>query len=677
MRLRPELVVLAALLACAPRAAPAPAAPPVAALDDSEITTWARLLAMQDRRVLDTAYVASALAHPRALLRAQAALAAGRIGDLAAAPLLRAALDDPDPDVAAAAAFALGELTDSSAAAVERLAALAGPLGWARPAAAAEAAHALGKIAGPQALPGLWPALTADAPPDVLHEALLAVWRLPRTPESVASVQRHLADVDPETRWRAAYALMRMAAPTSIPALLAALADPDPRVRAAAARGLRPVTADSAEQRVAARLALRTAVADSHPHVVINAARALAAFGVADDAAVLAPLLRNADGNVAVAAAGALGDLDVPTSAAPLEAMTRSADSPLSARAAALAALARIAPARATAIAQEWASSPEWLTRFYAARALGAAPWHRARPILTALARDVDPRVGAEAVGAVADTATTAYPLYIEALAARDVMVRAAGARGLAARPRPMDMPILLQAYARAATDSLNDAAIAAVEALGALVATGTPADRAFFVRFPRSPDPIVRRAVAVHIGPAWGDVAAVETGRSSADYAAVIRELIVPVLGGYAPPRVRIRTDRGDIVLELAPVQAPLTVANFLGLIRAGFYGGTDLRWHRVVPNFVLQDGDPRGDGSGGPARAIRDEMNRLRYERGTLGMALAGPDTGGSQFFLTHSPQPHLDGGYTVFGRVVEGMAVADAIVQDDRILAIEVVP
>ena len=81
-------------------------------------------------------------------------------------------------------------------------------------------------------------------------------------------------------------------------------------------------------------------------------------------------------------------------------------------------------------------------------------------------------------------------------------------------------------------------------------------------------------------------------------------------------------------------------------------FDGGT---WHRVVPNFVIQDGDPRGDGWGGPGFALRDENNRRRYGRGTVGMALSGPDTGGSQFFITHSPQPHLDGTYPVIGEVV----------------------
>jgi cyclophilin family peptidyl-prolyl cis-trans isomerase len=126
--------------------------------------------------------------------------------------------------------------------------------------------------------------------------------------------------------------------------------------------------------------------------------------------------------------------------------------------------------------------------------------------------------------------------------------------------------------------------------------------------------------------------------------------------------------------VLELTPDQAPLTVISFLSLAERGYFNNS--RWHRVVPNFVLQDGEPRGDGSGNPGYTIRDEINRLRYERGSLGMALSGPNTGGSQFFITHSPQPHLDGGYTIFGRVVEGMNIADSVTLDDPIISIEVI-
>ena len=138
-------------------------------------------------------------------------------------------------------------------------------------------------------------------------------------------------------------------------------------------------------------------------------------------------------------------------------------------------------------------------------------------------------------------------------------------------------------------------------------------------------------------------------------------------------PPRATIHTERGSITLELFGVDAPLTVYNFITLARRGYYD--DLIFHRVVPNFVVQDGDPAGTGSGGPGYSIRDELNPRRYERGVLGMALSGPDTGGSQYFITHSPQPHLDGGYTVFGRVVAGFAALDAIVEGDRIVRVEI--
>jgi cyclophilin family peptidyl-prolyl cis-trans isomerase len=113
--------------------------------------------------------------------------------------------------------------------------------------------------------------------------------------------------------------------------------------------------------------------------------------------------------------------------------------------------------------------------------------------------------------------------------------------------------------------------------------------------------------------------------------------------------------------------------VANFVRLARDGYYSNT--RFHRVVPNFVAQDGDPTGTGAGGPGYAIRDELNRRRYLRGTLGMALSGPDTGGSQYFVCHAAQPHLDGHYTVFGQLRAGAATLDRIVQGDRITGVRI--
>jgi cyclophilin family peptidyl-prolyl cis-trans isomerase/HEAT repeat protein len=126
--------------------------------------------------------------------------------------------------------------------------------------------------------------------------------------------------------------------------------------------------------------------------------------------------------------------------------------------------------------------------------------------------------------------------------------------------------------------------------------------------------------------------------------------------------------TSKGSFVIEFLPEDAPLTVDNFVQLARKGYFNG--ITFHRVVPNFVIQGGDPRGDGSGGPGYSIRCEINEAPYERAAVGMALSGKDTGGSQWFVTHSPQPHLDGGYTVFGRVIRGMEVVDRIARGDII-------
>ena len=130
--------------------------------------------------------------------------------------------------------------------------------------------------------------------------------------------------------------------------------------------------------------------------------------------------------------------------------------------------------------------------------------------------------------------------------------------------------------------------------------------------------------------------------------------EMQIDVAKSYT---VSITTSRGEIALELFPEHAPVTVNNFLFLIGEGFYD--DTQFHRVIPNFMIQGGDPTGTGRGGPGYRFGDELtdNPLRHETGVISMANAGPDTNGSQFFITHSPQPHLDGRHTVFGRVTDG--------------------
>lgn len=144
------------------------------------------------------------------------------------------------------------------------------------------------------------------------------------------------------------------------------------------------------------------------------------------------------------------------------------------------------------------------------------------------------------------------------------------------------------------------------------------------------------------------------------------------PKAVGDLPLAAILKTSRGDIHIAFEREAAPVAVDNFVTLARRGFYDG--VVFHRVVSDFVAQGGDPRGDGSGGPGHHIPCENTDDRYERGAIGMALAGKDTGGSQFFLTHSEQPHLDGRYTIFARVTSGLSAMDALMPDDPILSVE---
>jgi len=137
----------------------------------------------------------------------------------------------------------------------------------------------------------------------------------------------------------------------------------------------------------------------------------------------------------------------------------------------------------------------------------------------------------------------------------------------------------------------------------------------------------------------------------------------------------VSIETDRGAITLELYPQHAPKTVNNFVFLVRQGFYDGVS--FHRVIADFMIQGGDPTGSGRGGPGYRFADEFdgNPLKHERGVISMANAGPNTNGSQFFITHVATPHLDGRHTVFGKVTSGQDVVDAIRQGDSMISVTI--
>jgi len=138
----------------------------------------------------------------------------------------------------------------------------------------------------------------------------------------------------------------------------------------------------------------------------------------------------------------------------------------------------------------------------------------------------------------------------------------------------------------------------------------------------------------------------------------------------------IKIETEHGDILIELYPDSAPNTVANFKALAGKGFYDG--LKFHRVIAGFMAQGGDPEGTGRGGPGYKVKAEFNARKHVRGTVAMARSSdPDSAGSQFYICFAPQPHLDGQYTIFGQVVEGMDVVDQIKQGDVMNKVTVLP
>jgi cyclophilin family peptidyl-prolyl cis-trans isomerase len=288
---------------------------------------------------------------------------------------------------------------------------------------------------------------------------------------------------------------------------------------------------------------------------------------------------------------------------------------------------------------------------------------------LRSMLQDEDKRVIPAVLASLARMkADGAAAAMIERLSDSDYAVRAAAARAIAALKPEGATAALKQAYKKGLADLPYNARTAALEALAAYGAAEAGetlrealADKDWAVRV-RAQELLIKldpSAATTAIAPAPGPPIAPYDDDG----------LIAP---GNSP-HVFIETAYGTVEFELAVLDAPQTSRNFIELVRKGFFNGLEV--HRVVANFVVQDGDPRGDGSGGPGYTIRDELNDRPYLRGTVGMALEWRDTGGSQFFITHSPQPHLDARYTAFGHVVNGMEVVDRIKPGDVIQRIRV--
>jgi len=651
------------------------------------VEAMAPMLQAEDARQWAPAPLRAGVESPDPLVRKMAAMSIGRIGDLRGTALVLPLLVDRDSTVQEVAAFALGLLRDTAAvsALVNRLGALPAPT----VAGAIEIVTALAKIGGPSAAAAVNGVLdnTASVSLTVSRDALVrqaAVesWRLGK----LASVRQLVSLVESssdELRWRVLFSLAQLRAPQAASAFLNAIQDQHALVRLYAAQGLRGPTVRAANLDPAGVIQLLARAAqDEQGNVRIAALRSLASFRQPEVTDVIVAQLTDPIPNVQVAAATAAAEAGGPIAVAQLSRIVRDRKGSFALQREALLGLARISADSFRALAGPWTASNRWPERAAAAEGWG---WVAPGPDVDHpdFFADADGRVGAAAMLGWSEAVTDAEPTIMAAgrrlLGHPDVGVRTIAAEVIARAPARADLAPLAAAYERGTGDSIPDAAIAALAALRAMADGGGEAATDVlmnFVAVTARPDNYVIRLWAESAWPTaarrWGPAFPIRTGRTLEDYRELARRFVAVPESPDAYPHVYIETEqRGLIEIELFGPEAPLTVLNFLTLLDRRFYDHG--RWHRVIPGLIARDGDRRGDGWGGPDYAIRDEVNRRRFDGYVLAMALAGPDTGGSQFFLTLGQQPQLDGRYTVFGRIVGSPNTLLRVTEGDQITLI----
>lgn len=598
-------------------------------------------------------------------IRERAALAIGRIGEKDGTKLLFELIsNDASLDVTSTAAFALG-LTGEKQYAGKLL-----EIAYDLPGrAAAQAVLSAGRLADSTMKSEhlVLESYFSHPSPEVREAACYAVYlsNAKMAPPKMYDIFN--LEPDDNVRIAALYTLARMGIAQAENIYENYLADADPFVRSIAVRGLGFATSDNSTHLLA------IAANDTDPGVAASAITALGKrksgeaqkqlirkLELADDPKLIGAILealrvQNNDGAIDRAY-----DLIEPEQSGYVIS-------------AVVLYLAEFQKDRAVNLIDSLMSTDDQYLKVACAEAYGKIGRNTVVPRLAKLFIDKNPSVRAAAFSALMEVDESNRDYYIgQALVDEDEMVMA-GAIAKVGDLKLMNFQAKLGEISSGSKAIGIDVRRALVEAAGKFLGMN-PSDllaRELLLNGAIDREYIVRK-----------DAAAIYKNILGEDRSGIIRQPVTRISRGKleeafekfkSNPHATILTNRGQIDIELYFYEAPLTVLNFIQLADKGFYDG--LRLHRVVPNFVAQGGDPRGDGWGGPNYFIRCEYSSLPYKRGTLGIATSGKDTGGSQFFITLSPQPHLEARYTVFGQVISGMSHADDIQIGDTIKKIEI--
>jgi cyclophilin family peptidyl-prolyl cis-trans isomerase/HEAT repeat protein len=629
------------------------------------------LALMEETKTIDTAAFKKLMADPEPAIRARCAELLGRNGNRAGVPYLAALCDDPDELVARTAVYSLG------------------------------------LVGGEEALKILDRCL-GEKPASIKPYALEALGKT-NMKEAARIIAPWLRNFNAALRAQAALALAFAGDSAAAVELEPINFDPDPRVAACAAYAMGRLGYTPGVERIVALLT------HEEPEVRFRAVEALGRLKERSALPAIAPLTLDPDRWVAIKAAETIGRIGKKQDLPALDTLLSSDDDYL--KTVALNGIAAVAGKQRFELVKPLVNDRSPMVRRAALGAVAATGKRDARPILLKTVDNgarAERSTALELLGAIGDPAD--LPLLVRAIApAVDPLLREGAAAGLGTWERkdelkapgdcrdengepiaplealvraargddwvvasiaieslgkagfPDVVPALVGIYGASTSYNDGDRRLAVVDAIGSMAkkigedGVGKYGLKAFFAGAVTDADPRVSSAAA---RAASGFGMKLEAASAGAWKRGVTpwKEPALP-LGEVT---IRVSTSRGDIEILLFGDEAPAAVRSLVTLAQAHFFDG--FAFHRIVPAFVIQGGCPRGDGWGDAGYLLRNENNMHRYERGTVGMADSGLDTAGSQFFVTHTPQPHLNGRYTVVGRVTKGMDVVDTIEEGD---------